>query len=254
MALFSDCEKYFKTSKLYDILGVTEDASDEEIRRKFRRLSLSHHPDRFPESSGEELKEITAKFQTLAKIYYILSDQEKREIYNKTGSVVDDDCFESGKDWMQYWRCLFPEVTTEDIEDFMKKYTGSKEEKDDLIALYLKYEGDLNIISEHMIGYDEDKTREMLNELIKSEEIPAFDKFVKEPKSRIEKRRRKALREAKEAEKVNKRLKVAKNEKEGDDFDLVQAIQKTKRNFESAIDAIAAKYAQPEKPKRKGRK
>lgn len=257
MSFFDDCEKYFNTKKLYDVLGVSEDASEEEIRKKFRRLSLSHHPDRFPDSDGDQLKEITAKFQTLSKIYYILSDPEKRNIYDETGSVADDELFESGKDWMDYWRCLFPEVTTKDIEQFMDNYFGSEKEKEDLIRLYNKYEGDLNLISEHMIGYDEDKTRGMINQLIESKEVEAFDKFVNESQASIQKRKKRALKEAKEAEKAMKKLKkTGKDDGDSPELDLVQAIQSRSRgNFDSVIDSIAAKYAtNDKKTRRKGRK
>lgn len=61
---------------LYDDLGVSEDASEEQIKKAFKDGAKKHHPD----VGGDE-----AKFKALAKAYDILSDEQKRERYDKTG-------------------------------------------------------------------------------------------------------------------------------------------------------------------------
>ncbi len=58
MGLLEQCEELFKTSNLYEVLGVCKGASDSEIRRGYYKVSLQVHPDRAP---GDELA--TTKFQ-----------------------------------------------------------------------------------------------------------------------------------------------------------------------------------------------
>ncbi len=58
MGLLEQCEELFKTSSLYEVLGVCKGASDSEIRRGYYKVSLQVHPDRAP---GDQLA--TTKFQ-----------------------------------------------------------------------------------------------------------------------------------------------------------------------------------------------
>ncbi|KAJ2782991.1 DnaJ- protein scj1 [Coemansia javaensis] len=64
----------------YGILGVSRDASQHEIKRQYKMLSRKHHPDKNP---GD--KEAHERFIELAEAYEVLSDDEKREIYNRYG-------------------------------------------------------------------------------------------------------------------------------------------------------------------------
>ena len=60
----------------YEILGVSIDATQEEIKEKFRELAKKTHPDKTKEDSEEEMAELN-------KAYEVLSDQERRETYDK---------------------------------------------------------------------------------------------------------------------------------------------------------------------------
>ncbi|XP_053204951.1 dnaJ homolog subfamily C member 9-like [Panonychus citri] len=243
MGLISDCDSYFSSKNLYEVLGVDKDSTDEEIKKAFRRLSLKYHPDRFPDASEDEKKVITSKFQVLAKVSFVLTDKSKREIYDASGVIPEEDIDDAEANWHEYWRCLFPEISTTDIDEYVKNYIGSEEEKNDLKELYLRYEGDLDPISESMIGFDENRHRTMIEELIEEEEVPAFDAFTKEPKAKRAKRIKKSEREAKAAEReAKKKEKKGKGGKSPDD-DLVKAIQtRHKQNFTSLVDRLAAKY------------
>lgn len=64
----------------YEILGVRRDASEDEIKKSYRKLAMNYHPDRNP---GD--KEAEAKFKEASEAYEVLRDREKREIYNRYG-------------------------------------------------------------------------------------------------------------------------------------------------------------------------
>jgi DnaJ-class molecular chaperone len=66
----------------YHTLGVASTASSEEIRTAYKRLSLKSHPDRFPNASESERQRHTARFQSLADAYYVLSDTSRRAEYD----------------------------------------------------------------------------------------------------------------------------------------------------------------------------
>ena len=70
----------------YKTLGVEKNASDEEIKRAFRKLAKQYHPDVNKEPGAEE------KFKELGEAYAILSDPQKRKTYDQYGSAA----FENG--------------------------------------------------------------------------------------------------------------------------------------------------------------
>jgi len=74
---------------LYKRLGVAKDASDADIKKAYRKLALTHHPDK----GGDP-----ETFKGLAEAYAVLSDAEKRRVYDATGTL---------------------EMTDVDIEEFM---------------------------------------------------------------------------------------------------------------------------------------
>ena len=64
----------------YDVLGVNRDASDEDIKKAYRKLAMKYHPDRNPDS-----KEAEEKFKEGKEAYEILSDADKRRAYDAYG-------------------------------------------------------------------------------------------------------------------------------------------------------------------------
>jgi molecular chaperone DnaJ len=64
----------------YDCLGVDRQATDEELKKNYRKLAMQYHPDRNP---GD--KEAEEKFKEAAEAYEVLSDREKRDIYDRYG-------------------------------------------------------------------------------------------------------------------------------------------------------------------------
>jgi molecular chaperone DnaJ len=63
----------------YEVLGVPRNASKEEIKQAYRRLALKYHPDRNKSPDAEE------KFKLISEAYAVLSDDEKRKIYDMYG-------------------------------------------------------------------------------------------------------------------------------------------------------------------------
>jgi molecular chaperone DnaJ len=64
----------------YDVLGVSRGASEQEIKSAYRRLALTHHPDRNPGN-----REAEEKFKEAAEAYAVLADPEKRAAYDRFG-------------------------------------------------------------------------------------------------------------------------------------------------------------------------
>lgn len=69
----------------YEVLGVDKNASDQEIKKAFRRIAMKYHPDRNPDS--EEAEE---KFKEAQEAYEILGDQEKKSAYDRFGHAGVD--------------------------------------------------------------------------------------------------------------------------------------------------------------------
>lgn len=71
----------------YEILGVERAASQDEIRRSFRKLAMEHHPDRVTDEAQKASAE--TQFKRIAAAYEVLSDPEKRAKYDRYGSTAD---------------------------------------------------------------------------------------------------------------------------------------------------------------------
>jgi molecular chaperone DnaJ len=69
----------------YEILGVAKNASEEEIKKSYRKLAMKYHPDRNPDS-----KESEEKFKEVKEAYEMLTNPEKREAYDRHGHAGVD--------------------------------------------------------------------------------------------------------------------------------------------------------------------
>ena len=74
---------------LYEILGISKSASENDIKKAYKKLALKYHPDRQGGKSESEKKEAEEKFKEISWAYSILSDSEKRQRYDQFG-ITDD--------------------------------------------------------------------------------------------------------------------------------------------------------------------
>lgn len=66
----------------YDILGISKGASDDEIKKAYRKLAMKYHPDRNPDN-----KEAEEKFKDINEAYQVLSDPQKKSQYDQFGTT-----------------------------------------------------------------------------------------------------------------------------------------------------------------------
>src|SRR3989338_4381372 len=71
----------------YEILGVKKSASLDEIKKAYRELALRYHPDRVPH---EQKKDAEEKFKEISEAYAVLSDSQKRALYDQYGHAGID--------------------------------------------------------------------------------------------------------------------------------------------------------------------
>jgi molecular chaperone DnaJ len=98
-----------KERDYYEVLGVSKNASNDELKKAYRRLALKFHPDKNP---GDKTAE--SKFKEAANAYGVLSDPKKREMYDLRGSAGLEDMgyqgFESSSDIFSSFGDIFGDI------------------------------------------------------------------------------------------------------------------------------------------------
>ncbi len=91
----------------YEILEVARDSDNEVIKKAYRKLAIQFHPDRNPDN-----KEAEDKFKELSEAYSILSDQEKRGLYDQFGhaGVSGNGGFPGGFDFSGSFSDIFSDI------------------------------------------------------------------------------------------------------------------------------------------------
>lgn len=63
--------------KYYQVLELQNNASDEEVKKAYKKMAVKHHPDKHANGSEQEKKEAEEKFKTIAEAYDILTNKDK---------------------------------------------------------------------------------------------------------------------------------------------------------------------------------
>lgn len=229
------------STDFYETLCVDKKASCQQIRKSYYKLALKYHPDRIPSCFDENSKkEIELKFKSIGFAYEVLSDSDKRDLYDRNPLA-----FAEGTSEISKFTALFSKITTQDIEDFKEQYIGSAEELEDIMASYLRNFGDIVKITEEIFFgsvHEEERYIEIIKRQISREILPDYFSNGKSPDSHRKKalRLKKAEKEAKEADNYAKELGIMSSM---DSSNLTALIQnKQKSRFDSMINNLESKY------------
>ena len=115
----------------YKVLGVSKDASSEDLKKAYKNLAKKHHPDLNKESgSGEKFKEIN-------EAYSVLSDDQKRSNYDRFGESGEQfSGFNQGTSGRGFNEDIFSDI----FEEFFHGASGFSGQKRDMSGSDLKYE------------------------------------------------------------------------------------------------------------------
>jgi DnaJ homolog subfamily C member 9 len=179
---------------------------------------------------------------------------------------LEDDDF----NWGDFFRSQKAEMVDGDaIQKIKDEYQNSDQEREDLIAAFEHFQGDMDAVYEEIMCSnvldDDERFREIINDAISKEEVTAWKKYQKEAASKKRKRVERAQKEAAEARAYAEELGVAdklfgkekangKNKKKDDTSDLAALIQQRQKGREDAFfEGLESKYGAARKSG-KGRK
>lgn len=267
---------------LYEVLDVAHDASVDTIRKAYRRLALTYHPDKAA-LHGHDAEAVAQKFQQVGFAYSILSDEKRRKRYDATGSTSDS-IWDSDEpvDWNEYFKTLWTgEVNAKTLDEFKSSYQNSDDERNDILQAYRDHKGSLEGIFSAVpcsnILDDEKRFIRVVNDALRNHDLeptPAWSELFSDQGKKMRKAlRKKAHTEANEAEAYAKELGVwddlfgkkrnapAKpTSTEEDDVDLegLRAAMRAKASkraasFDAMLTQLEAKHARPTRSGKKRR-
>lgn len=117
----------------YDVLGVSRNASSEEMKKAYRKLAMKYHPDRNPDD-----KEAEQTFKNINEAYDVLKDEQKRTTYDNFGHAA----FESGSGPRGFdFSSNFGDV----FDDLFAEFTGGRQQKANPRGSDLRYNLEISL-------------------------------------------------------------------------------------------------------------
>jgi molecular chaperone DnaJ len=104
----------------YEVLGVTRDASDDVIKKAYRKIAMQYHPDRNPGDKAAE-----DQFKEAAEAYAVLSDRDKRSLYDQFGHSMGGRGFQGFEGFEDSFRG-FGDIFGDLFEDFFGSGRGGQ--------------------------------------------------------------------------------------------------------------------------------
>ncbi|GEQ71942.1 hypothetical protein JCM33374_g5628 [Metschnikowia sp. JCM 33374] len=243
---------------LYETLRVSTTASPLEIKKAYKKLSLQYHPDKIQQLQTDEDKDHFPKIQLA---YSVLSDPQKRKLYDTTGSYGDSADASGGDfDWKEYFQNMTEKITIDMIDEDREKYQESGEEREDILHNFVYYEGDFLRLFEVIPHLEFDETSEnrvfeIVDDAVKKEEIDmdktmsrTWEKYKKSRKTKVKQVLKKMAKEAQQASELAKKIGQKKVSSEGDLKAMIQ--KKNSGRMDDLISSLEAKYGRTKGKKR----
>jgi DnaJ family protein C protein 9 len=110
---------------LYAVLSLTASATPDQVKKSYRRLALTCHPDKQTSASDHARADASIKFQQIGFAYAVLSDEKRRQRYDKTGKTDEGFELAAGENgWEAYFEEMFERVTRGKLDEMKKEYQG----------------------------------------------------------------------------------------------------------------------------------
>jgi DnaJ family protein C protein 9 len=110
---------------LYEVLQLSKPATSDGIKKAYRRLALVYHPDKHATANDKAKANASTKFQQIGFAYAVLSDEKRKEKYDRTGSTTEGFDLGAGENgWEAYFEDLFERVTRGKLDEMKKEYQG----------------------------------------------------------------------------------------------------------------------------------
>ena len=228
---------------IYEALGVSHDATEHEIRKAYFKLAVKVHPDRNPDDP-----QATERFQSLQKIYEVLTDPEKRRIYDQTGCLDDEDMLSEEKfeSLYEYYKKQFKEVTVDAIEEFKASYQMSEEEMNDVLCYYEEFKGDMNAVFGHVMlsepDEDSERFKSYIDDALEDGRLTECYDMYTSWKGTLSKKKKKNKRNSKTAEGPPQKGSQKSGKKRASSMEDLAVAILARRNVNSGIQSLAERY------------
>ena len=238
----------------YEVLGVDKDATPIEVKKSYKKLCLKYHPDKIQQQ--QQTVDDAEKFPKVQFAYSILSDPQRRQRYDQTGSLAESEV-DAGFNWKEYFDSINTKISIEMIDEDRAKYQNSKEERDDILSNFVYYEGDFLKLFElipHLEFTESEENRVFkiveesmfqpeFSSSLEKHAINSWNKYKRLRKTKVKQMLKKLAKEAREAHELETLIadKGKRNLKSENDLALLIKSRQSNR-MDSLINSLESKY------------